>query len=319
MAVTLTVIGMLFAGSVFAQSGVIMQKPFPETSLPSPIEPLKIPMDGTKLYAFNFYDNNFLSLDLPGYTNRTSLLNFSHYPGGVDFDESGDLYVIRATSPILYKVDFDTATVTELGTVIGLPSQYLVGLAYDAQNHTMYCLQSSWGTSGSLYTIDLTNLTATLIGTITGMTHGESLAFNLQDHMLYAYDFKPDQSDLLRINPATASAIVVGSTTAFLNYTYGWFGDSDFNDLTGELIFSTFNPGESRSSIWSIDASNSNATLVSTQDNAQLVLSINTNSVPISNSVPIPALSDWGLVILLVLIIGSASLAIQRRSIVRMG
>jgi DNA-binding beta-propeller fold protein YncE len=274
---------LLFITTAFAQFGVKMQHPFPasgSTTVPS----LKgISLDGTKLYGYNFFNYYFSSLDLPDCNNLTPLVLDTVYIGGDDFDNQGDLYCTVGANNLLYKVDFLTGTVDSLGMISGIPSYYLVGLAYDNQTGTMYCLQSYWGTSGSLYKIDLTTLAATLIGNITGMTNGEGLAFNPNDRMLYAMDFKSSQSNLLKINPATASATVVGSTTSFLNYTYGWFADLDFDDETGELIYSSYDSDSSTSSIWSINASNCSATLKGTVPNAQLVLAVNTNgkAVPV--------------------------------------
>lgn len=276
-----SVLVLLLVVNVFAQFGVKMQQPFSGEATTTPTSLGVTTMDGTNVYAFNFYNYYFVSLDLPDYDNFTTLNYSGSYIGGVDFDKDGDLYCINATNNILYKEDLQTGTFTNLGTISGLPTSYLVGLAYDNQTGTMYCLQSSWGTSGSLYTINLNTRTATYIGTITGMTNGEGLAFNASDGMLYGFNFQPSQTQLLKINPNTAAATVVGATTSFLNYYSGWFGDCDFNDLTGELIYSTYNYGASTSDIWSIDASNCTATLKATISNSQLVLAINTNSSPV--------------------------------------
>ncbi|NLU39153.1 MAG: hypothetical protein GXX78_09730 [Bacteroidales bacterium] len=272
---------LLIVASAFAQYGVKIQKPF--TGSASSITPTLdgVSLDGTKMYAYDFLSYYFLSLDLPGYNNMTYVNSSSVYIGGADFDNEGNLYCIQASSNVLYKEDLETGTFTSLGTITGIPTSFLVGLAYDNQTGTMYCLQTYWGTSGSLYTIDLNTLTATLVGTITGMTNGEGLAFNAEDRMLYGFNFQSAQSQLLKINPATAAATVVGTTTSFLNYASGWFGDCDFNDETGELIFSTFDGSTTTTTIWSIDASNCTAASVGTVSNAQLVLAINTTGKPV--------------------------------------
>jgi hypothetical protein len=243
-----------------------------------------IPLDGTKAFAYDFPANNFLSMDLPGYGNVLSY-NVGTSMGGVDFDSNGDLYGISPYGGTinLYKQDFATNTFTNLGAVTGgLPYEYFVGLAWDKQTNTMYCLQSTWNTSGSLYKIDLSTRVATLIGTINGMTNGEAIAFNSQDRMLYAFNFQPTFTQLLKINPTTATATIVGTTTAFLNYTNGWFSDCDFNDNTGELIYGLLDSGSGNSNIWSIDPSNCNTTLKATIPGTQLLMAINTNaeSVP---------------------------------------
>ncbi len=321
MAVARLVPVLLLATSAFAQYGVVSQKPFPNnqhlssgnklaTSLA--LGPRAVALDGTKAYAYNFFGNYYTSLDLPGFTNLKNCISSSVYIGGADFDNSGDLYVIQASSNVLYKVDYATSSITSLGAVTGLPSSYLVGLAYDGKTQTMYCLQSSWGTSGSLYTINLTTLQATLVGTIPGMTRGEALAFRSEDRMLYAFDFKPAQSDLLKINPSTGAATVVGSTTAFLNYDSGWFGDADFNDKTGELIFSTYNSASITSDIWSINAVTATPTRVNTISDAQLVLAINTATK--TNAAAVPALTPWALAGLAILLLALGLLVLRMKA-----
>jgi hypothetical protein len=272
---------LLITASAFAQYGVKSQTPFPGSTSSAPKALGSVVLDGTNLYGYNFFPGTFVTVDLPGYNNLAVVNSFSNPIGGVDFDNEGNLYCIGTSSNVLYKEDFETGTVTSLGTITGLPSSSHTGLAYDNQSGTMYCLQILWGTSGNLYTIDLTTLTATFVGAITGMTNGLALAFNSKDGMLYAFNFQPSQSQLLKINPKTAAATVVGSTSSFLNYTDGYFGDCEFNDLTGELIFSTYDDGTTSTTIWSIDASNCNATAKATIPNVQLVLSINTASKPV--------------------------------------
>lgn len=274
--------GIFLVISSYAQYGVHGYHPMSGSIPTYPKSLAGISMDGTKAYAYDFTANDFISMDLPGYSNVLSFNN-GDYMGGVDFDSNGDLYGITpgGGTIYLYKEDFGTSTFTNLGTVTGLPSQYFVGLAWDKQTSTMYCLQSSWGSSGSLYRIDLSTRVATLIGTITGMTNGEALAFNSNDRMLYAFNFQPTLTQLLKIDPTTAAASVAGTTTAFLNYDYGWFADCDFNDNTGELIYGLFDYNSSNTNIWSIDPSNCNTTLKATINGTQLVIAINTNGKPV--------------------------------------
>ena len=272
---------LLIAVSAFAQYGINIQKPVTGGGTTSSPQLSAVSLDGTKVYAYNFINYYYSSLDLPGYNNLTSVNYSESYVGGVDFDNEGNMYAITANGGNLWIEDFETGSITNLGTVAGIPTNYLVGLAFDNQTGKLYYMQCDWGSAGNLYSIDISTMTATLIGSLAGMPNCEGIAFNASDRMLYGFNFQSAQTQLYKINPSTAATTLVGTTTSFLNYTNGWFGDCDFNDLNGELIYSTFDDNTTVSTIWSIDVSNFTPTLEATVSNAQLVLAVNTNGKPV--------------------------------------
>jgi hypothetical protein len=246
------------------------------------------PLDGSKAFFYNWSNGTFLSADLPNYDN---IVMHNSIPDGVtiDFNSDGDLICIQTwggITPAIFRQDFATNTITNIGNVTGIQNTVVgtpvsVALAWDAAYGNLYLLHvnfSVWGSSLSfLYSININTNIATLINQIPGVDACMTLAFNPHDRMLYTIDFYSNQ--LVKVNPENASSTFIG-TLPFTN-SDGAFCESDFNDITGELIASIRDETHPNTNIWNIDITDASATLDAVIPNCQLSLAINSTTKPV--------------------------------------
>lgn len=241
-------------------------------------------MDGSRIYGYNLLSGYFTSYRLPDLDNPLDYnqINYGYYISG-DFTGDGDyLYVINYdfslnADRILYKEDFSTGTVTQLGTITGIPFSasypYYWGMAWDNANGNLYVLvfnyNGTWdNTSSYIYKIDLNSFAATLICQITTPEPGIcfTLAYSLADENLYTVFIDDDgtflESTLLRINPSTGVTSVV-SGLGITDY-YIFPTESDFNDMTGKLIYFAMDQMNFRSNVYNINPLNGNCILAGT-------------------------------------------------------
>jgi len=225
---------------------------------------------------------------LPDYDNIES---HNSIPGRIalDFISNGDMICIQTwggTAPTIYRQDFATNTLTNIGTVTGIQNAVVgspvsVALAWDAAYGNLYLLHVNflaWGLNHSyLYSVNIATNKATLIDEIPDVDACMTLAFNPNDRMLYTIDFNSNQ--LIKVNPENASSTVIG-TLPFTNND-GAFCESDFNDLTGELIASIRDQTLPNTNIWNIDFTDASATLDAVIPNCQLSIAINTTTKPV--------------------------------------
>jgi len=101
---------------------------------------------------------------------------------------------------------FDGTDIVETGTISGIVSDKLYGLACDPASQTLYGIDQ---TDGQLYTIDTDTALATPVGLPAGKEIG-ALTFNPDDGRLYAIDDSPGtKSRLLTIDPDTGQHTTV--------------------------------------------------------------------------------------------------------------
>jgi hypothetical protein len=225
---------------------------------------------------------------LPDYSN---IVSHNSTPAGIalDFISDGDLICIQSwggITPALFRQDFATNTLTNIGNVTGIQNAVVgipvsVALAWDAAYGNLYLLHVNfldWGSSRSyLYSINISTNAATLINQIPGVDACMTLAFNPHDRMLYTIDFYSNQ--LVKVNPENASSTFIG-TLPFTN-SDGAFCESDFNDMTGELIASIRDETIPNTNIWNIDITDASASLDAVIPNCQLSIAINSTTKPV--------------------------------------
>jgi hypothetical protein len=247
-----------------------------------------IPLNGSKAYFYNWSNGDFLSADLPDYNN---IVSHNSSPVGIalDFISDGDLICLQTwggITPIFFRQDFATNTFTNIGTVTGIQNAVIgnpvsTAIAWDAAYSNLYLLHVNfldWGSSRSyLYSINITTLAATLINQIPDVGACMTLAFNPHDRMLYTIDFYSNQ--LVKVNPEDANSTLIG-TLPFTN-SDGAFCESDFNDLTGELVASIRDQSLPNTNIWNIDITDASATLNAVIPNCQLSIAINSTTKPV--------------------------------------
>jgi hypothetical protein len=269
---------LLIAGNSFGQygSGIIHSSTTPVSN-----HALSgIPLDGTKAYSYDYFSTYFLSMDLPGFNNILSYNQSGTMLGGLDFNNNGDLIGINTWSPTLFIQDYQTSSLSLLGTLSGISLDDYSGLAWDAKNQIMYGIGFKWYgsfgiNSSTLFAINLTTLTATIIGVIPVVDVCLSLAYDAKNNQLYTIDLS--NGNLIRINPANASSTIIGNTGL---PSIQVFLESDFNDQNGDLILSMVTPSNN-SNIWKVNPNNANLTLQATVPGAMLLTAINTASSPV--------------------------------------
>ncbi len=229
-------------------------------------------MDGSRIYGYNWMTHYFTSYRLPDFDNPLDYnqINYNYYICG-DFTGDGDyLFVYNWDYPlspnrIVYKEDFSTGTVTQVGNITGIPfsnEPYYWGMAWDNANGNLYVLvfdyDGDWdNTTSYIYKIDLNSFVATLVGQITTPEPGIcfTLAYSLADQNLYtilidvgSFEF---ESTLLKINPSTGVTSVISDLG--INSSYIFPMESDFNDMTGRLIYSAIDQLNFNTNIYNIN------------------------------------------------------------------
>ena len=186
-------------------------------------------------------------------------------------------------------------TTTGAGTVIGSlsPPPSNPGLAYCADNNTMYMVDS-----GSLYSVNLATANLTLIGTDVNYSGSTGLACS-GNGQLYVLNNSSDS--LYRVNRTTGAATLVGSLGITISD-----GGLTFNG--SQLLMVSDN---SPTNLNALNTSTGAATVLAQLDASGLSLESLTVA-DLSNAQDIPTLSEWAL-ILLVLSLGLLGFSVTRK------
>lgn len=162
-------------------------------------------------------------------------INFDGDYEGVAFDLDNNLYAIEDRNDQLLKINPNSAQAVIVGNLNLNRSFYSVGLSINEKNQLFMVATNS--TNSYLYRIDKLTGTATEIGAL-GINGVDSIAWDI--HHLYGLR-TGDDHELVRINPDTGAAIIVGAINGVtLNEQSGLSVDANLNLVglteTGKLF-----------------------------------------------------------------------------------
>ncbi|MCL4196914.1 MAG: hypothetical protein KJZ69_05420 [Phycisphaerales bacterium] len=117
----------------------------------------------------------------------------------------GTLYAVRESDDVLVKIDLDTLTFSDVGS-LGTAFAF-GGLAFDPGSQTMYMAPGR--NNNSLYRVNLNTGAATLIGSH-GVIDMFGLAFDTSTNTLYATQFSQG-TNFYRVNTSSGAATLIGN------------------------------------------------------------------------------------------------------------
>lgn len=130
--------------------------------------------------------------------------------------DNNQLYAYTASNGLLWQINPATRVASPIG---GAAPRAIGGLDYNPTNSTLYALEDA-GTNTRLLTISTINGAVTIVGNLgTGITDCNGLAVDPATGDLYTIDATTE--NLLRINPATGAATVVGTAPASTRGVFG--------------------------------------------------------------------------------------------------
>ncbi len=202
----------------------------------------------------NFPFTNFVSF--PVTTGAPlNIIGITATGQGGDFGPDGIFYTTAASN--LMTLSLTDAALTVVGDISGVDPLHMpiIGMAYDHSSGKTYVTGHKTAPFDSeLYILDLSTGVATLVGTITNSNFIITIAVNCAGQL---YGIDAENGNLMRIDTQTAEGTVIGP----LNTVPGFFAqDADFDPVTGNLYWSTYNgtSGELRT----VDLNTGNSTLV---------------------------------------------------------
>ena len=186
------------------------------------------------VYAYDagFCSDDFGTFEVGGPYNIATLNTFvTGYFAG-DFDGNGDLYALNNDALTIDQIDTTTGVPTPGPSLTGLAAGHSVsGLAWNANDNTMYALSTNNGTS-TVYTIDVSTGAMTAIGN-TGTALSIWLAIDNNGNA-YTADIADDS--LYSVDLGTGAGTLVGALGLNINFAQ----DADFDPADGTLYMAAY-------------------------------------------------------------------------------
>jgi uncharacterized repeat protein (TIGR01451 family) len=146
-------------------------------------------------------NRNIYTVDpLTGITTHAGVVSAGGTVGGLAYDcVTGTMYMTSTSEDILYRLDLNTFTATQVGPYIA--NVVMHGLEFNSSNNTLY-----GGSDGNLYTIDTSTGAATIIGNA-GFTSFFNLGWHAGRGVMYGTSSSTDSLYAIDLNTGAGTLI----------------------------------------------------------------------------------------------------------------
>jgi hypothetical protein len=222
----------------------------------------------SRAFAYNAYGGTIPLGPCKFWLNGTGLTSLFNDPLGStafvqagSFDANGIWWGVRYSTAAIVKIDTSTGILTQKGTVTGIGTGSITGLAWDFTTNTMYALNYVSGAS-TVGTLNLSTYVYTpLAGTLTTGLPIDMACSNSGQLYVHVVTSPTTQSQIYSVNKTTGIFTPLSATTGFVaNYAQGMSWDHSVD--TGYLA--AYNYGTNAGELRKINIATGATTLIGT-------------------------------------------------------